>query len=949
MTKGKKAFALPVSDYQQRMCTRLILILHIILASLLAGAYEPGSLELKPYLFHGFDQRNQNWSMAQDPQTHVMYFANSEGLLRYNGISWERFTYQNQMPLRAVNVSASGKIFTGSFEEFGFWHRNPNGALEYQSLTDKVEIEPNDEVWKIYFQNEKVYFQTFTSVYVYDYHSVKKHMAPYAMLFLFQPGEKLIAQVLDSGLYWFDEDDGFHDIAHSGLFADKKVHDIIPYSEDTLLVCTDNHGLYFFDGNDFSVFNSEVSDFLRRYTCNVAKKLNDTTFAFGSILNGVVIADQHGRIQETYNVDNGLGNNTVLSLCKDADQGLWVGLDHGVHYLDRLSPFTHYKSKNGTLGTIYALLEHDEWLYIGTNHGLFRTSIEIKGNRYLFQDLEFIPESHGQVWTLMHLGDDIICGHNDGTFLVRDDRLIQLSDVSGGWSYIPYGEYTLGGTYTGIIVLENDEAGQLRFRNLIADYAQPTRYLETDYLGYVWASHHQRGVYRLELCDQLQTALEVVHYPDIDGKTFNIRVFKINNRIIFATGEHIYTFDFVRNEIVPFNALEDHIGKYRKATQIIPHRDNKYWFVKENSLALFKVGLDFSANRQYEIVHESIKLPHRNMQLAFPDEHTVIIPNPYSFDVYDMWLHGLRDDKHRLAMDQLRFYGRNDTMSFVEPTEVLTVPWHANNLEVFFRDPSRFAGSTKDYEYRIKEISTTWQTTTNDHFAFMELKHGNYTLEIRSDEDHVISQQFVINTPWFYSHTAMAFYLFILLMIVWGIYLFFRFELKRHKDMVLLELSQNNLEKELDFKSQELMFTLRHLIQKDNILNNLQKHIKAIKEQYARYPVKQIQRMENIINESLGYQNAEWENAAQNLKLSQQGFFKELKESYPDLTPNDLRLCAYLRLNLSTKEIAKLLNISTRGVEISRHRLRKKLKLNKDQHLYDFLIQEEYKLSENRK
>ena len=66
--------------------------------------------------------------------------------------------------------------------------------------------------------------------------------------------------------------------------------------------------------------------------------------------------------------------------------------------------------------------------------------------------------------------------------------------------------------------------------------------------------------------------------------------------------------------------------------------------------------------------------------------------------------------------------------------------------------------------------------------------------------------------------------------------------------------------------------------------------------------------------------------------------FKKLKESFPDITPRELSLCAYLRMNISSKEIATLMNISARGVEISRYRIRKKLRLDRDANLTEFMI-----------
>jgi DNA-binding CsgD family transcriptional regulator len=67
-------------------------------------------------------------------------------------------------------------------------------------------------------------------------------------------------------------------------------------------------------------------------------------------------------------------------------------------------------------------------------------------------------------------------------------------------------------------------------------------------------------------------------------------------------------------------------------------------------------------------------------------------------------------------------------------------------------------------------------------------------------------------------------------------------------------------------------------------------------------------------------------------------FIEDLKEKHPAITGNELKLCAYLRMNLSTKEIAQLMNISVRGVEISRYRLRKKLGIASEINLFNYLI-----------
>jgi DNA-binding CsgD family transcriptional regulator len=136
------------------------------------------------------------------------------------------------------------------------------------------------------------------------------------------------------------------------------------------------------------------------------------------------------------------------------------------------------------------------------------------------------------------------------------------------------------------------------------------------------------------------------------------------------------------------------------------------------------------------------------------------------------------------------------------------------------------------------------------------------------------------------------------------------------------------------------MLTMRYLIQKNEILTELHQEIMSLQEQSTKFPVKFIRHMEKIITQGLDSQTEEWKNATNVLKLSQQGFFKRLKDKYPNLTPNDLRLSSYLRMNFTTKEIAKLLNISARAVEISRYRLRRKLSLGHDENLTEYLIKE---------
>lgn len=906
----------------------------------LGKSTNPSSSELKYFIVNNYSIHNQNWAISQNPQSNFVYFANSEGLYEYDGIGWSKYPMRDELPIRSVAVHSNGDVFTGSFEDFGVWKYNSNGTLVYSSIAHLAQLEKNDEIWKIHILDNIVYFQSFTSIYIYDFEKIEKVKAPYTMLFLHLVNNDFVAQILTDGLFWF-KNGNFEFIDNSQVFANVKVHAIVPFETNKWMICTDSEGIFIYDGKVFSEFKSEASDFLKQYTCNAAKQVDDSTYAFGSILNGFILTNKQGKVQRIYNISNGLQNNTVLSLYIDADKGLWIGLDEGVNYINPRSPITHYINSSGTLGTIYALLKQDDQLYIGTNHGLFLADIEKKGLIYQFNNLRFIPESQGQVWALELLENQILCGHNEGTFLVKNEKLTKISSVTGGWSFMPFGNFLLGGTYTGIVVFNKNTQGSWSYGNKIENFIEPTRHIEVDYLGYIWASHHQKGIYKIELAENLVNTLNVEHFPSIQDKSYSIKVFKVNNRVVFTTLENIYTYDYVRNQIVSIEPLSADLGDYRSAGQINHFRKNDYWFIKENKIALFEVGLDFSAKKKREIFLENINLPQRRIQLVNMDDSTVLIPNPQNFDIYNFSL----DDgnkKPRLSIEKIVFYGDKRNVVFYKNFSSVETTWSANNLRVHFSDPSFFDQPSKVYSYRIKEIDKLWQSTTQNQFTYLGLMPGLYTLEVKSANDKSVELIFYVGKPWYYSGFAIAGYFLIFVFIVWGLLMFFRFKINRQKELVALELRQTSLEQELDYKSYELMLTIRYLIHKNEILSELQNEINEIKEHSSKYPVKNLKSMERIILEGLDTQTDDWKNAMSNLKLSQQGFFKKLMEHFPDLTTNDLRLCSYLRMNFSTKEIARLLNNTTRGVEISRYRLRKKLNLSHDVNLTEFLMSETF-------
>lgn len=930
---------------EKNRCRQIIsVVLLIFLPGILHAFSDLPALqqnEISSFVSGHIPVTGQNWEIYKDPVSGFIYFANSAGLIEYNGISTRTYTLPYTQGVRSVYINNDGMIFTGSYEDFGYWERDAFGELTFNSLAGWVEVPKNDEIWNIFELDHKVYFQSFTTVYEYDYNAVKSIRCPGFMLFFFKAANMFIAQSPENGLYWFDGSK-FSFIPGSEAFKTMSVLAVIELGVNEYWIGTANNGIFAFDGRSFSQLKTEISEYLKQQTCNAGLMANDSTIVFGTILKGVVLCNRAGSITRTFDYSCGLNNNTVLSLYREPDGGLWIGLDDGADFLNLSSPVNHYINVSGTLGTIYTATRDHDHLYLGTNHGLFAADIETTEAYYNFSNLRIIPGTQGQVWNLSEYNGRILCGQNFGTFMIKGDSLKKISDVTGGWTIRPYGELLLESTYTGIIAFHKNYAGDWVFRNRIEGYIEPTRFIEVDYLGYVWAVHSRKGIYRLELNEKVDSIINILYFSSVGDSSGKLTMANINNQVVFMAADHIYAFDYENKTFFPILSLEPGLGEYVKAAQIIHYKKNSYWFVLGNKIGLFNITRDLTAEKVLEFYHEYADLPWREQQIVSLDPTTLLIPTRQAFSIYDLTRLISYSKKSSLTITRLVFSGSDKSITLYPLMfDKENIPNKQKNLTVYIANPSGYEREGREYLYRIIELGDRWYQTATDNFSVPNLTYGRYHLQVKEQAGGDMAEAaFTIRRPFFISPWAIVLYVLALAGMALAAVSIFRASLERHRRMIEYETGKNGLESELDYKSYELMLTMRYLIRKTNVLRELRDKLDSMKETSAKLPARFVRDMEQIIDHGLDTQTEEWQNVMKNLKLSQEGFFRRMKEKYPSLTPNDLRLCSYLRMNFTTKEIANLTNVSSRAVEIGRYRLRTKLNLPHDINLTEFLIRE---------
>jgi len=146
-----------------------------------------------------------------------------------------------------------------------------------------------------------------------------------------------------------------------------------------------------------------------------------------------------------------------------------------------------------------------------------------------------------------------------------------------------------------------------------------------------------------------------------------------------------------------------------------------------------------------------------------------------------------------------------------------------------------------------------------------------------------------------------------------------------------MNYKNERLEQDINNKNRELAISTMSLIKKNEFLNNIKNELKTTKDGNLSFVVKLIDK--NLNNTD------DWKLFEEAFNNADKDFLKKMHQLHPNLTPNDLKLCVYLRLNLSSKEIAPLLNISVRSVEIKRYRLRKKMNLAHEKSLVEYILE----------
>ncbi|WP_373055875.1 helix-turn-helix transcriptional regulator [Zunongwangia sp. H14] len=877
-----------------------------------------------------YDAASQNWDVSID-NSGIVYAANNQGLLSYDGQRWELFPLETGATIRSV-YSYKDKIFTGSYREFGYWERDVNGKMHYRSLMSKLGDYPvlSEEFWEILSFNNAIYFRSFGAVYKYEEDSIRpiKKLVTNKMTVY---KDKLLVAVSLKGLHFLNDDGILEPLPNQEVLQGKTVLDILVQG-DSLLVGTRN-ALYKFDGEKFFLYpDPQLNNLIQDYELNHIMKITDDEIVIGTVKNGIIQYKFSSNEIRIYNRNRGLQNNTVLGMAKKNGK-VWLGLDNGIDKIDLDSPIDFFTDESGELGAVYDIAFYKGHLYIASNTGVYTLNDQ--------EELSIIEGSQGHTWNLEVLDDQLYANHNTGLFVVEKDTFLPVERRTGGFQIMPLpgdDEHYLVGTYTGI----SSYMPSVKEMRQLDSIDFPVKKIIFENNNIFWAVHPYDGAYRIVLNKNVRHKPVVEEVNNIDGlRNSKVDVFKIRNNIAVFHRNRWYRYNVFTDSLEIFKELDAFTG-YR----LIFNESDEYWFVNllNNSLVYTDFG-DAKATVAFSALDR--RLVKGNEKIVKCNDSIYYITLNDGFAAINLQKL-LREKEHqsfakpilRGIADKERDYPLNATPE---------IPFKSSR-EITIR-AALPASDAALLHYELEGSSGIRGEVKNGLVKLQNLSHGEYKLKLfalgpQDKVSDITTYSFSINPPWYLSNVMRLVYLLLIIGVIGFLYWFNRLKLTRHQWLLeqkfeeehrerINEMEKERLRHEITLKRKELANSTMMAAKKNEVLMDIQGELNKDRDKFSnQFRLKHIM---NKINTAIKNKD-EWQVFETNFNELHEDFFKDLLEKYPKLTNKDLKLCSYLKMNLSSKEIAPLMGISVRGVEVHRYRLRKKMDLDKEENLTNFLI-----------
>ncbi len=936
-----------------------------------------------------YNAGTNNRDIVQD-KNGIVYFANYEGLLSFDGSHWKNYPLPNRNVINSLAIGNDDKIYVGGLDEFGFFSPDKNGTLAYTSLKNLLPENSNtfSDCWNIVAHGSDIFFRAMEKIVQYNNKLLSVYPSDAGWLYLTESNNRLISQDAKRGLLEFRNGLWAPFATKNAMPANAIVSSIFPFGEDSSFIATINSGFFILHNNVISPFIFKDHNPFIKERVLTAIALNKDWLAIATNLNGVYIINKAGEIIQNLSRKEGLQNNNILKIYLDNHKNLWLGLDNGIDFVAYNNAIKHIYPEKLNEGLGYTSIIFNDKLYIGTSNGLYVAGLTGKPDISLESgEFKAVPNTKGSTWGLSEVNGKLLLCHHEGAFIVNNDQVTQVDNITTYWQFLPYNNVqpstmVLAGTAQGIDLF-GYENNRFVKKAKLPGFTTSSQFIAFENADTVWVADPYYGVYKIDVTHL--DAPRIKLYTDKNGLPSKLKnhLYKIKNHVVITTEKGIYEYNHKTDRFEP-SAFFKTIFDERNIRYLNEDPGGNIWFIEDKNLGV----VDLQGKTP-----ETIYFPELNGRMVadcefiYPyNKSNVLVGSEKGF--YHINYEDYKKSGYPLQviLGQVYVSGKYDSLLFggyfgevgspqKQPARdfyKISSKW--NSIRFEYSSPLYGAQNSLKYSYLLKGFSKNWsEWNIKTEKEYTNLPAGDYEFRVRSksnlgNESGITSYFFKVLPPWYQTVWAYLTYILLVCGLVYAAYFWQRKifieqqrkheeEQKRQQYLLLLELDKSEkeivklknekLEVEIEHKNTQLASTAMHLLQKAELLGKIREEFVRIKNGTKNSSEEELKKIMRILGRET-QMDKEWEQFAVYFDNVHSDFLQNIKIIYPALSAHELKLCAYLRMNLTSKEIAQLESISVRGVELSRYRLRKKLRIPTETSLFDFLMNAQLRGQEPR-
>ncbi|HYC84627.1 MAG TPA: triple tyrosine motif-containing protein, partial [Chryseosolibacter sp.] len=622
--------------------------------------------------------------------------------------------------------------------------------------------------------------------------------------------------------------------------------------------------------------------------------------------------------------------------------------------------------------SIFDVLFYETEVFVATNQGVFTAPLNPDG-QLPKANFSKVNGLEGQAWSLQTFEGKILCSHDRGVFVREAGAWKRLNGPKGIWKVAGIDErpgHFLVCTYDGLFPMHHDPLRGFQIGERVAGFNESSRDLiQGEEPGLFWICHGYKGVFRVRVDQQLARIVSFEHFKDGNGlpSPFNINVRRWKNEIVFTTNQGVFRYNEKENKFEIFAPLTTLFGTRSNVRQLQEFGD-KTWFVQNDEVGYFNAH-DVQPQLVKGLFLQLKGSMNESMECIEPvSENNVLVGTRDGLYAFDLQYTASRSNAQTLITSVHYKQDSLEEQCVVTAARRQIFPHTTRGVRFDFAVPDFDDKINTQYSFRVDGISSEWSPWQDEPFAeYSLLPPGVYTFRVRArsmfgETAAEASYPFEIVPQWYKTPFASSVYALLALGVmiigariiqrrIESVRLKTRNEEEEKRRLLQLELDRMKLKREKEeiqrdkvqleedviFKSKELANYTMLLVRKREFLSEIFEQLnslrEAIKNDQARQTLRDIQK--KITGNLQSEEHLRVFEA--NFERVHHHFFAQLRSNFPDLSPKELQLCAFVKMNLTNKEIASILNLSVRGIETARYRLRKRLGISQEEDMAEFL------------